>query len=176
MRTAQASLLTVCALLFAVAAIAHQPGGDSLSGVTLDRNRDRTALSGTVNPSPLPLFSGGAVTLAQNRVDTSEAARIWPHCAFCHTPDGLGFVRFDAPKIAGQEAWYAERQLRNFLAGRRGNHPEDIPGRQMAFNAGPLYTDALIESMAAFLEALPVSPAKVQYFRLAALGPERPYK
>ena len=148
MRTAQASLLTVCVLLFAVAAFAQQPDGDPLS----------------------------AVALAQNRVDTSEGARIWPHCAFCHTPDGLGFVRFDAPKIAGQEAWYAERQLRNFLAGRRGNHPEDIPGRQMAFNAGPLYTDPLIESMAAFLEALPVSPAKLQFFTLAALGPERPYK
>ena len=40
MRTAQASLLTVCALLFAVAAFAQQPGGDSLSGVTLDRKRD----------------------------------------------------------------------------------------------------------------------------------------
>ena len=145
MRAAQASLLTVCALISAVAAFAQQPSGDG-------------------------------VPLAQSRVDTSEGARIWPHCAFCHTPDGLGFVRFDAPKIAGQEAWYAERQLRNFLAGRRGNHPEDIPGLQMAFNVGPLYTDPLIESMAAFLEALPVSPAKVQYFMLAALGPERPYK
>jgi cytochrome c oxidase subunit 2 len=176
MRKAQASLLTVCALLLTVTGLAEQPDGDPLSGVTVDRRWDATALSGTVNPDPLLRFAGGALTLPQNQVDTSEGARIWPHCAFCHTPDGLGFVRFDAPKIAGQEAWYVERQVRNFLARRRGYHPEDIPGRQMAFNAGPLFTDAIIESMAAFVEALPVSPAKLQYYRLAALGPERPYK
>ena len=40
----------------------------------------------------------------------------------------------------------------------------------MAFNAGPLYTDALIESMAAFLEALPVSPAKLQYLQAGRPG------
>ena len=149
MRTAQASLLTVCALLAYTSAVIAAAC--------------RTAACGTEIAAPL-------LTLTQNRVDTSEGARIWPHCAFCHTPDGLGFVRFDAPKIAGQEAWYAERQLRNFLAGRRGNHPEDIPGRQMAFNAGPLYTDPLIESMAAFLEALPVSPAKLQYLQAGRPG------
>lgn len=121
------------------------------------------------------LLGMGSTPQAQDAVDTTAGETLWPHCAFCHTDDGLGFIRFDAPKIAGQEAWYTERQLRHFLDGQRGYHDEDIPGKQMALYAGPLVTDELIASMAAFIESLPVSPEEPKPYWLGMLGPDRPF-
>lgn len=122
------------------------------------------------------LTGASATSLAQDPVDTTAGETLWPHCAFCHTPDGLGFVRFDAPKIAGQEAWYTERQLQHFIERRRGYHPEDIPGLQMAIYTGPLINDEIIASISAYIEQLPVSPETTQPYMLAMLGPERPYE
>lgn len=113
---------------------------------------------------------------AQEAVDTTAGEMLWPHCAFCHTDDGLGFVRFDAPKIAGQEAWYTERQLKHFIERRRAYHPEDIPGLQMHIYTGPLVDDEIIASMAAFIESLPVTPDEIAPYWLGFLGPERPFE
>ena len=116
----------------------------------------------------------GAIS-AQDAVDPAAGETLWPHCAFCHTADGLGFVRWDAPKIAGQEAWYVETQLRNFIERRRGYHPEDIPGLQMAIYTGPLIDDEIIASMAAFIERLPVTPEEPAPFPFAFMPPDRPF-
>ena len=37
----------------------------------------------------------------------------------------------NAPKIAGQSAWYLKRQIMNYKNGLRGTHEGDIYGRQM---------------------------------------------
>lgn len=113
---------------------------------------------------------------AQNGFDTTAGEALWPHCAFCHTDQGLGYVGWDAPMIAGQEAWYTERQLKNFIERRRGHDSEDLPGLQMAIYTGPLIDDEIIASTAAFIESLPVTPAQARPHRFAAfLGFERPY-
>ena len=101
---------------------------------------------------------------------------LWETCAFCHSPDGLGFVGFDAPKIAGQNAWYTVRQLKKFKIGQRGYHPEDIPGKQMAVSTGPLTNDGIIKALADYIERLPVSPTKPKSHWLTVLGPKRPYE
>lgn len=124
----------------------------------------------------LLLLSHAAVSPAQEAVDTTAGEMLWPHCAFCHTDDGLGFVRFDTPKIAGQEAWYTEMQLRNFIERRRGYHPEDIPGLQMHIYTGSLINDEIIASIAAYIENLPVTPEEIAPYWLSILGPERPYE
>lgn len=43
--------------------------------------------------------------------DLAAGENLWRYCAFCHNADGLGQARSDAPKLAGDAAWYAERQL-----------------------------------------------------------------
>ncbi len=76
-------------------------------------------------------------------------------CGFCHGAQGQGRQRLDAPAIAGLEAWYSERQIRNFIDGVRGTHPEDLPGRQMALITGMFRNnDATIANVSAFIEAL----------------------
>ena len=56
-----------------------------------------------------------------------EAGRVlYGTCAACHGPNGEGLEALNAPKIAGQQAWYTVRQLQNFKNGVRGSDP--FPG------------------------------------------------
>lgn len=54
-------------------------------------------------------------------------------CGACHGPAGEGNALFSAPKLAGLDPWYVERQLHNFAAGIRGSHEKDTYGKQMVF-------------------------------------------
>ena len=54
------------------------------------------------------------------------------NCSPCHTITGEGNVVFSAPALAGQHDWYLTRQLQKFRDGRRGAHPQDVQGMQMA--------------------------------------------
>jgi len=79
---------------------------------------------------------------------------LYQACGFCHGAQGQGRQRLDAPALAGMEAWYVERQLRNFDTGVRGTHPEDLPGRQMSLITGMLRNEATIKNVAAYIETL----------------------
>lgn len=113
--------------------------------------------------------------LAADEIDISAGETLWKFCAFCHSTDGFGGVRMDAPKVAGDPAWYTERQLRLFRAKIRGAHPEDQPGLQMFVYSYPLVDDAAIRNMAAFIESLPVTPENPQPDRMRNRPPGRPY-
>jgi len=77
-------------------------------------------------------------------------------CAACHGSQAEGSVTLNAPAIAGQEAAYIERQLRNFRTDRRGTHKSDSLGGQMrAVAAATLADDAAITRVAAYVSALP---------------------
>jgi cytochrome c oxidase subunit 2 len=82
-------------------------------------------------------------------------------CAACHGQQGEGMQALNAPKIAGQEAWYLRRQLNSFKSGHRGTHEDDVFGRQMAPMAGTLATDAAVENVIAHIQTLPDNPAPV---------------
>lgn len=112
---------------------------------------------------------------AAEDIDLSAGETLWKFCAFCHSPDGLGGVRMDAPKVAGDPAWYTERQLHLFRSKIRGSHPEDQPGLQMFVYSYPLVDDAAIRNMAAFIETLPVTPANPEPDRMRNRPPGRPY-
>ena len=63
--------------------------------------------------------------------DAKKGKARYAVCMACHGADGMGNKVLNAPKIAGQESWYLERQLKNFKAGIRGADPKDKYGMQM---------------------------------------------
>lgn len=76
-------------------------------------------------------------------------------CIACHGNKGEGNATLNAPAIAGQDAAYIERQLRNFRSNRRGAHKSDAPGAQMRAMAATLADDAAVARVAAYVSALP---------------------
>ena len=80
-------------------------------------------------------------------------------CASCHGAQGEGNQALNAPKLAGQPAWYTERQLNYFKTGVRGGEG-DTNGQMMAPMANMLADATAVRNMAAFLESLPDTPAQ----------------
>ena len=70
------------------------------------------------------------------------------YCTTCHGADGRGNYGVQAPRLAGMEPWYLQRQLENFRAGLRGVHPSDIEGIAMR----PMATKLTDESIADIIE------------------------
>jgi cytochrome c oxidase subunit 2 len=79
-------------------------------------------------------------------------------CAACHGQNGEGNQALNAPKLAGQQAWYIERQLNHFKVGARGGEG-DTNGAQMIAFAGMLTTDEAVRNVAAYISSLPDTPA-----------------
>ena len=119
---------------------------------------------------------GANVAVADDEIDIEAGATLWKFCAFCHNAGGFGQERSDAPKVAGDPAWYTERQLTKFRTRVRGSHPEDQPGLQMVVYAYPLIDDAAIRNMAAFIETLDVDPEDPAPDRMARRPRNRPYE
>jgi cytochrome c oxidase subunit 2 len=93
-------------------------------------------------------------------------------CGACHGANGEGNVALNAPKIAGQEAWYLKRQLHNFKQGLRGTNSDDTYGAQMAPMAATLVDDAAINNVAAYIASLPGSDSPVTISGDVARGEE----
>ncbi|MGH8195199.1 MAG: c-type cytochrome [Woeseiaceae bacterium] len=94
-------------------------------------------------------------------------------CAACHGPAGQGMQNLNAPKIAGQEAWYLKRQLQKYKAGIRGTDEEDVFGKQMMPMARTLATDEAIDNVIAHIATFPDQPAAATVEGNAAAGSER---
>lgn len=103
-----------------------------------------------------PTFAETQHPVVGNR---SAGAAQYAVCAACHGQQGEGQVALNAPKLAGQSAWYLRRQLQAYKAGRRGVHEDDIYGRQMAPMANTLVNDAAIENVLAHIQTFPDSAA-----------------
>ena len=93
-------------------------------------------------------------------------------CAACHGQQGAGLAALNAPKIAGQSAWYMRKQLQNYKSGARGAHPDDTYGRQMAPMAATLVNDAAIDNVIAHIQTFPDEPAPATVDGDAATGAE----
>jgi len=89
--------------------------------------------------------------------DPAKGEAAYAVCAACHGANGMGNKALNAPRIAGQEPWYLERQLKNFKGGIRGADPKDTYGMQMRPMALTLANDQAVSDMAAFLSSMPVS-------------------
>jgi cytochrome c oxidase subunit 2 len=119
------------------------------------------------------LFSG--IAYGQEAPDLAAGEKLWKFCAFCHGADGFGQERSEAPKLAGDAAWYTERQLRHFRNRTRGDHPEDMTGIQMIVYSVPLVNEKAIRDMAAFIETMPVDPENPAPDRMRNRPRERPF-
>jgi cytochrome c oxidase subunit 2 len=80
-------------------------------------------------------------------------------CAACHGQQGEGSPLLNAPKIAGQNDWYIEKQLKNYKAGLRGWHPDDVYGNQMAPMSMTLVNEEAISNVIAYIKTLPDDPS-----------------
>ena len=85
--------------------------------------------------------------------DVEHGAELYVICANCHGADGQG-IRMNAPRQAGMDDWYLERQLKNFKSGVRGAHPQDLSGKQMGFMARTLHDDQAIRDVVAYINTL----------------------
>jgi cytochrome c oxidase subunit II len=100
----------------------------------------------------MPTFSQ-AQALA--KADPGAGAGQFAVCTACHGASGEGNPALNAPRIAGQAAWYLNRQLHHFREGLRGSHEGDTFGAQMRAFAAMLPDDTAIRNVAAYIEALP---------------------
>jgi cytochrome c553 len=92
---------------------------------------------------------------------TPPGAELYEFCAQCHGTQGEGNQLFMAPAIAGLQEWYVANQVRNFKAGRRGVHPQDIAGLRMHPMALALEEDE-IDAVSVYVASLPpVNPDPV---------------
>lgn len=88
----------------------------------------------------------------------SVGQEVYFPCSSCHGQSGSGNEAFGAPALAGLAGDYLAAQLRAFRLGRRGTHPEDASGRQMAFLAGSLRDEQDIAAVSCYLAGL--APAR----------------
>ena len=75
-------------------------------------------------------------------------------CASCHGAQGEGNQAMNGPKLAGQPAWYIERQLNYFKTGVRGG--ENDPAGQVMVSMANILADAnAVRNMAAYIASMP---------------------
>lgn len=81
-------------------------------------------------------------------------------CMTCHGTDGQGNESIDAPRLAGMERWYLERQMDLFRDGLRGTHPEDLTGQEMQPMAEVL-SDEELDDILDWIETWEYVPAPI---------------
>ena len=92
---------------------------------------------------------------ARPKGDPVAGQALFGTCAACHGAQGEGNLALNAPKLAGQGAWYLKRQLAHFKQGSRGAHDKDTFGKVMAPMAALLTDDVAIKNVAAYIGTLP---------------------
>ncbi|MGH8706715.1 MAG: c-type cytochrome [Burkholderiales bacterium] len=107
--------------------------------------------------SSQPTFAKTVALAAGGSAASGKA--LYAVCAACHGAQGEGNAALHAPKLAGQSAWYLERQLRSYKQGARGTHEKDVFGKTMAPMAATLADDAAIADVVAYIGTLPDQPA-----------------
>jgi len=86
----------------------------------------------------------------------TDGEKLFAPCVACHGSKGEGNGTLNAPAIAGQDAAYVERQLRNFRNRRRGADKSDVIGAQMQASAtAMLADDAAVAKVASHVASLP---------------------
>lgn len=86
--------------------------------------------------------------------DESVGRQLYTSCATCHGDQAQGNEALGAPALAGQNDWYLVTQLKNFMAGYRGYHPDDIYGQQMRTMVQTLGDDSGIVNVVSYINTL----------------------
>ena len=88
--------------------------------------------------------------------DPARGQRLYAACAVCHGRSGEGNDALGAPRLAGQASWYTARQLRKFIDGVRGSHPDDTSGAAMRDSVADLAPGDAAD-IVAWIETLPAN-------------------
>ena len=86
--------------------------------------------------------------------DPLRGRGLYSACAVCHGADATGNESLGAPALVGQNDWYLVTQLKNFLAGYRGAHPNDTYGAQMRTMVSTLRNEAGILNVVSYINTL----------------------
>ena len=88
--------------------------------------------------------------------DVAKGKELYQVCGACHGDDGKGIEERSTQRIAGEPDWYLERQIGNFSKGIRGDHVDDIFGRQMAVITDLMLKDEqAVKDMIAYINTMP---------------------
>lgn len=98
-----------------------------------------------------------AETQQQIPADLAAGQQSYAVCASCHGASGEGNQSMNAPKLAGLQPWYIDRQLRYYQEGVRGSNPEDSFGQMMAPMANMVASAEARRNVSAYIASLPVS-------------------
>ncbi len=114
--------------------------------------------------SPLKVLALLVVALlplaAIAEADVAAGKAAYAICATCHGMNGEGNQALNAPRLAGQEDWYLDRQLKLFRDGARGTAAGDTFGMQMRPMALAVADPASVKNLIAYITSLPVTPAE----------------
>jgi cytochrome c oxidase subunit II len=102
-----------------------------------------------------------AETQQQTSPDLAAGQQSYAVCASCHGQNGEGNRAMNAPKLAGLQSWYIERQLRYYQEGVRGTNPEDSFGQMMAPMANMVASPEARRNVSAYIGSLPVTGPSV---------------
>ena len=105
-----------------------------------------------------PSATSSAMTVSLSGL---PSAQIWQgQCAACHGAAGEGNQALGAPALTQLSTDYLARQLRHFVSGVRGAHPDDAAGKRMALSVANL-DEADIPGLTALIktELPPAQPA-----------------
>ena len=122
--------------------------------------RNVTAYIASLNGIPIVQPVAETSTTAVTIVKTPVSEPLYSPCASCHGSEGEGNQKLGAPRLAGQNDWYVERQLRNWRDGIRGTHAEDVYGMQMRPMAMTLLNDEALNKVVKFIGTLNGAPLK----------------
>ncbi len=111
-----------------------------------DARRPRALLAAALAAGPM---------LAAAAMPGADGKALFATCVACHGPRGEGLPATGAPNIAGSEAWYVERQLKNFATGLRGAQAGDSYGAAMRAGTAMLRSDGDRAAVAAYVAGLP---------------------
>lgn len=92
---------------------------------------------------------------ARPEPDIAAGQASYAVCSACHGASGEGNQVLNAPRLAGLQDWYLERQILNFKHGLRGTDPADPYGMQMAPMAATLADETAIRNTVAYIATLP---------------------
>lgn len=118
------------------------------------------------------MLIAGLLALPQlvQAADLAAGKAAYTVCAACHGQNAEGNRAMNAPKLAGQEAWYLERQLDDFRAGLRGTAPGDTFGMQMRPMAMAVGDPTAQANLIAYITSLPDVDAEPTISGDAAAG------
>ena len=101
-----------------------------------------------------------AQAMLTEAADSREGKSLFTACQACHGTRGEGNKALNAPSLVNQSPWYLKRQLLAYKEGRRGNHPDDVYGQQMAAIAATIADEAAMDALVAYIDTLPNATPK----------------